>query len=312
MTTPEPSGSAVARGLNGGAAGILAAILFAATETLLRAGGDPSLTSPLRDAAWIALGGAGCGAAGGILRSVRSLRFLSPFGITLGLLAALHFWLAQVSGSRVLESGPARVALNGAALLAGGAVAGQLAGSLLRRWIAPSPRPLRDGALIVTAAAAAVAPWGGGGGAADRPNLLLLSVDTLRSDRLGFAGSPDAFTPHLDRLSRTSLLTMHAVTPLPRTLPAMVSVMTGHVPQEHGVRDNFHYSLGPRAETLAEELQSRGWATAAINSNPVLSHESGVYQGFATANDRGDDWARLGIVRGASDVQAGAVVGQGL
>ena len=79
----------------------------------------------------------------------------------------------------------------------------------------------------------------------------------------------------LDRLARRSLVGVRTVTPLPRTLPAVASVMTGALPHTHGVRDNFHYSLGPGAVTLAERLRDAGWATAAVNSNPVLSHASG-------------------------------------
>jgi arylsulfatase A-like enzyme len=88
------------------------------------------------------------------------------------------------------------------------------------------------------------------------------------------------------------------VTPQPRTLPGLASLFTGREPPAHGVRDNFHYALGPDAVTLAERLAAAGWATAAVSSNPVLSHDSGIYQGFASASDRGDDWARLPLVRG--------------
>ena len=74
--------------------------------------------------------------------------------------------------------------------------------------------------------------------------------------------------------------------------------MTGASPHTHGVRDNFHYTLGEASPTLAEALRDRGWTTGAVSSNPVLSHDSGIYQGFAAADDRGDDWSRLTIVRG--------------
>jgi arylsulfatase A-like enzyme len=123
-------------------------------------------------------------------------------------------------------------------------------------------------------------------------------VDTLRSDRLGFAGDPRARSPHVDRLARRGTTYADAVTPLPRTLPAVASLLTGRVPHAHGVRDNFHYALSGEAVTLTETLSRAGWVTAAVNSNPVLSHDSGVYQGFRSASDRGDDWSRLGLVRG--------------
>jgi arylsulfatase A-like enzyme len=93
-----------------------------------------------------------------------------------------------------------------------------------------------------------------------------------------------------------------AVTTQPRTLPGLASLLTGMDPPGHGVRDNFHYALGPDATTLAELLSAAGWATASVNSSPVLSHDSGIHQGFASASDRGDDWARLPLVRGVTQL----------
>jgi arylsulfatase A-like enzyme len=128
--------------------------------------------------------------------------------------------------------------------------------------------------------------------------VLLLTIDTLRADKLGFAGCPEPVSPHLDRLARRGVVFSRALTPLPRTLPALASLMTGAYPHAHGVRDNFHYALGESAATLAERLRAAGWATAAVNSNPVLAHDSGIYQGFESANDRGEDWSHLSTLRG--------------
>ncbi|HET9888129.1 MAG TPA: sulfatase, partial [bacterium] len=179
----------------------------------------------------------------------------------------------------------------------GGALAAHFALSWLARRTAPRPWPA-DLAILLLIVVPAVLPRARSSPAADRLNVLLLTIDTLRADRLGFAGYPRGTSPHLDRLARRAEAYALAVTPQPRTLPALASLMTGSTPHTHGVRDNFHYTLGEASPTLAETLRHRGWVTAAVNSNPVLSHDSGIYQGFASADDRGDDWSRLTIVRG--------------
>ena len=84
------------------------------------------------------------------------------------------------------------------------------------------------------------------------------------ADRLGFSGHPLATSPYLDRLVRKGRLQIQATTPLPRTLPAVVSLMTGSDPQTHGVRDNFHYTIGPAARTLAEVLGEHGFVGLAL------------------------------------------------
>jgi arylsulfatase A-like enzyme len=248
----------------------------------------------------MAAGGAGAGAVVGALRSLGP-GFLSPFGVTLGAALALEHWLGGVSGSRVLTSGALPLVARGAALVAAGALLGQLLGLALRRIPGPRSRPLRDLAVVVVLIAPAgwppSVPRSGPDG-----NVLLLTVDTLRADRLGCAGYPLPLTPWLDRLARRGTTFPRAVTPLPRTLPATASLLTGQDPHGHGVRDNFHYALAPAAATLAEELSARGYECAAVNSNPALSHDSGIFQGFSSANDRGDDWSRLGLVRGTGRV----------
>jgi arylsulfatase A-like enzyme len=286
--------------VSGAAAGAVALAAVAAVDLALRPGSLPPAASPLRDLSLLAAAGSVAGAALGLVRSAGA-GFLSPAGITLGAALALGHWLAGVSGSRVLTGGAAPVAVQGAALLLAGAVAGQLLGLLLRRLPAPPASAVRD--LVVVAALAAPAAWPAGrGGPGPGGNVVLLTVDTLRADRLGCAGSPLPLTPHLDRLARRGTAFSRAVTPLPRTLPATASLHTGMDPPSHGVRDNFHYALAPAAATLAEELSARGFACGAVNSNPALSHDSGIFQGFASANDRGDDWSRLGLVRGVGRV----------
>ena len=110
-----------------------------------------------------------------------------------------------------------------------------------------------------------------------RPNLLLISIDTLRADRL----APET-SPHLEALAQRGLRFTHAQSPRAKTTPAMASVMTGLYPHQHGVRD-LATPLGAGPRTLAETLRDRGWRTAAVIGNYVLRRElSGLDRGFDT------------------------------
>lgn len=284
--------------LSGAAAGALALAAIAGTEILLRPGAQPALAAPLRDLSLLSVGGAGAGAVLGALRAA-GLRFLSPFTVALGIAVAAEHWLTGVSGSRVLTGSVLPEALRGVLFVTGGAGAGLLVGLALRRVPRPPPNAVRDLAVVVLLAVPAAWPPPA---PRSRSGVLLLTVDTLRADRLGCMGNPRPVSPWLDRLARSGTTFSRVVTPLPRTLPATASLHTGADPQVHGVRDNFHYALAPAASTLAEAFGAAGFACAAVNSNPALSHASGIFQGFASANDRGDDWSRLGLVRGSGRV----------
>src|SRR5262249_23245751 len=104
-----------------------------------------------------------------------------------------------------------------------------------------------------------------------RPNVLLVTIDTLRADRLGCYGFGLAYTPASDRLAREGVRCTDAVSSAPITLPAHCSIMTGLYPPAHGVRDNGNYALGPEAVTLAERLRSAGYRTGAFVSAAVLT-----------------------------------------
>ncbi len=285
---------------SGAAAGALAFVAIALIEIVRRGGGELPLLWPARDASQFAIAGAVLGALIGSLRRSRRLSSLSPFGLALGGGIGFGMGLDRVvtgplEGGRALE-----LAVFGAAVALVGAVFGQIIGRLLARVRPIAPRPARD--LGIVAALAIPALWPLPSPPSESPpserNVLLLTIDTLRADRLGFAGCPRGVSPYLDRLARTGTVEIRAITPLPRTLPALASILTGCHPPTHGVRDNFHYRLDAEAITLPERLRAAGWTTAAVNSNPVLSHDCGIYQGFESANDRGNDWSRLGILRG--------------
>jgi arylsulfatase len=124
-----------------------------------------------------------------------------------------------------------------------------------------------------------------GCGAPPPPTLvLLISVDTLRADRLGAYGSERGLTPNLDALARKSAVFDAAYAPAAFTLPSVSALLTGRHPRELGIWKNE--SVVPEATpTLASELARRGWRTGAVVSNFVLRRASGLDAGF----DRYDD-----------------------
>ena len=111
-------------------------------------------------------------------------------------------------------------------------------------------------------------------------NLLLITIDTLRADHLGCYGHPARATPNLDRLASEGVRWTQAATPVPLTLPAHTSLLTGLDPRQHGVRDNGSYKLAARFPTLATLLGARGFATGAFVSAFVLDPRFGLARGF--------------------------------
>lgn len=107
--------------------------------------------------------------------------------------------------------------------------------------------------------------------------VIIISIDTLRADRVGAYGYDAARTPHIDALAREGVLFRNAYTPAPLTLPAHASLLTGALPAQHGVRDNIGYRLeaGSRP-TLPGTLRSRGYATGAAVSAYVLRSATGI------------------------------------
>ena len=119
-----------------------------------------------------------------------------------------------------------------------------------------------------------------------RDNLLLITLDTTRADRLGVYGSARARTRHLDRLAAEGVRFETALSPAPITLPAHASMFTGLLPPEHGVRNNGNFYLGERFPTLATVLHGQGYRTAAFVSSFILDRRYGLARGFDTYDDR--------------------------
>lgn len=138
------------------------------------------------------------------------------------------------------------------------------------------------------ALAIALASTGGCGVADDPPALrlvLLLSVDTLRADRLAAHGGRDGLAPALDRLSEESVVFTRAYTPVAHTLPAVTALLTGRYPQDLGVTGNLS-RLPAETDGIASAFQRAGWNTAAVVSNWVLRGDVGTERGFDAFDDR--------------------------
>ena len=116
-------------------------------------------------------------------------------------------------------------------------------------------------------------------------HLVLVTIDTLRADRLGCYGSTTVETPHLDRIAREGAMALQASAPVPLTLPSHASLMTGRLPPEHGQRDNLAPPLPLSLPTLAEVLKGAGFETAAFISSVVLAARTRLDRGFETYAD---------------------------
>ncbi len=117
---------------------------------------------------------------------------------------------------------------------------------------------------------------------ATRPNVLLVTLDTTRADRLGSYGHADARTPFLDRLAQEGTRFTRAWCAAPITLPSHATILTGADPAAHGVPENGLFTLAESRTTLAEVLRAQGWQTAAFTGSFVLDARFGLAQGFAT------------------------------
>ena len=117
------------------------------------------------------------------------------------------------------------------------------------------------------------------------PNILLITLDTTRADRIGAYGYKLARTPVLDQLARDGVLFERAYTPAPLTLPVHASLMTGLYPPEHGLRTNGYGSLSADRTTLGEILVAAGYDAGAFVASFVLDRKFGLNQGFQEYND---------------------------
>ena len=121
--------------------------------------------------------------------------------------------------------------------------------------------------------------------AADRPSIVLITLDTTRADHVGRIVDGKPLTPNLDALARAGTRYTRALSPAPLTLPAHCSLMTGLDPPAHGVRDNGASALPSDLPTLAAVLAEAGYTTGAFVSSLVLDRRFGLDRGFSVYDD---------------------------
>jgi arylsulfatase A-like enzyme/tetratricopeptide (TPR) repeat protein len=117
-------------------------------------------------------------------------------------------------------------------------------------------------------------------------NVLLITIDTLRQDRVGGYGNDRGLTPSLDALASAGIRYAHAYSHVPMTLPAHTSILTGLTPLSHGVRNNTAFRLDTRIPTLAERMKAAGYRTGAFVGSFVLDARFGLSRGFDEYDDR--------------------------
>ena len=118
--------------------------------------------------------------------------------------------------------------------------------------------------------------------------VVLISIDTLRSDHLPAYGYKGVATPNLEALRNDSILYERAYSHVPLTLPSHVSILTGMLPADNGVHDNVGFRVGDSLPMLQELLKKNGYATGAAVSAFVLRKETGIARGFDFYNDEVD------------------------
>jgi arylsulfatase A-like enzyme/cytochrome c-type biogenesis protein CcmH/NrfG len=116
-------------------------------------------------------------------------------------------------------------------------------------------------------------------------NVLLITADTTRADRLGCYGYDRALTPVVDGLAGRGVLFENAYSPAVTTLPAHATILTGLLPPAHGVRANGSYRLREGIDTLPERLREAGFKTGAVVGARVLAAAFGLDRGFGFYDD---------------------------
>lgn len=117
------------------------------------------------------------------------------------------------------------------------------------------------------------------------PNVVLITLDTTRADRISGCGSNEGHTPFLKTIAATGVCYSAAVSVAPLTLPAHATLLTGQVPAGHGAVDNGTSALAAEVPTLASILAGSGYQTAAVVASRVLDRRFGLDRGFQTYDD---------------------------
>ncbi len=182
------------------------------------------------------------------------------------------------------DQGASNRILGVAAIVLSAAIVALLIGGGVYWWMTPSETGLPAGQFVeftgtlvdrIELNAGSLKDW----------NVLLISSDTTRADRIACYGNRQIQTPAIDGLARQGVLFTQAITPVPITLPGHASMLTGLDPPRHGVRSNGLFRLREGVETLASRLGANGYATGAVIGAFVLDAKFGLNRGFASYDD---------------------------
>jgi arylsulfatase A-like enzyme len=127
--------------------------------------------------------------------------------------------------------------------------------------------------------------WHAARGVGEVSNVVVITLDTTRADRMSPYGFANVSLPSIERLARDGVVFDRASSVAPLTLPAHASLFTGVLPPHHGVRDNADPALADANTTLAEMLRARGFRTGAFVGSSVLNSDRGLNQGFDRYSD---------------------------
>lgn len=123
------------------------------------------------------------------------------------------------------------------------------------------------------------------GNRSPRPDILLVTIDTLRADHVGCYGYSRPTTPNLDRLAREGVRYGNCQSVAPITLPSHATILTGQLPPRHGVRNNTSYRLPESVPTLAEALRAQGYRCGAFVGALPVAARFGLDRGFDVYDD---------------------------
>jgi len=145
----------------------------------------------------------------------------------------------------------------------------------------------------------------------DKFNLLLITIDTLRTDRLSCYNPEQLKTPNIDTLAAKGVVFTRAFANTSTTLASHTNILLGMTPLYHGVHDNLNFKVREEYMTLAEHLKQNGYATGAFVGAFPLDSRFGLSQGFDTYDD-GDFWSTSSGKAVSAERPAGVVVDKAL
>jgi choline-sulfatase len=122
-------------------------------------------------------------------------------------------------------------------------------------------------------------------GSGVRPNVILITVDTLRADHVGCYGATNAKTPTVDALARDGMIFERAFSQVPLTWPSHAAILTGTYPFQNGVQDFTGHPLAPQFRSIAQSFKQAGYTTGAVVSSFVLDRSWGLARGFDFYDD---------------------------